>query len=54
MKPVSSDGLEERAVLDLAETVLRNDKHYSMSQIFQTIEEYMVKQALYYRAMVVS
>ncbi|XP_017870065.1 PREDICTED: uncharacterized protein LOC108618522 isoform X2 [Drosophila arizonae] len=54
MKPVSSDGLEERAVLDLTEAVLRNDKHYSMSQIFQTIEEYMVKQALYYRAMVVS
>ncbi|KRG06869.1 uncharacterized protein LOC6585004 isoform X2 [Drosophila mojavensis] len=54
MKPVSSDGLEERAVLDLTLTVLRNDKHYSMSQIFQTIEEYMVKQTLYYRAMVVS
>ncbi|TDG40589.1 hypothetical protein AWZ03_012986 [Drosophila navojoa] len=54
MKPVSSDRLEERAVLDLTETVLRNDKHFSMSQIFQTIEEYMVKQALYYRAMVAS
>ncbi|XP_030567505.1 uncharacterized protein LOC115767384 isoform X2 [Drosophila novamexicana] len=54
MSPITSTGLDERAVLDLAEEVLRNDTSFSMSQIFQEIEHIMVKQTLYYRAMVVS
>lgn len=53
MSPITSTGLDERAVLDLAEEVLRNDTSFSMSQIFQEIEHIMVKQTLYYRAMVV-
>ncbi|EDW78356.2 uncharacterized protein Dwil_GK16218 [Drosophila willistoni] len=43
--------LEERAVLDLAEHVLRNDKTFSMSRIFEEIEHTMIGQSLYYRAM---
>lgn len=54
MKPKSSQDLEERAVLDLTDQVLRNDKTFSMSQIFQEIEYLMVKQTMYYRAMLVS
>ncbi|XP_034119056.1 uncharacterized protein LOC117578045 isoform X2 [Drosophila albomicans] len=51
MSAPTSQNLEERAVLDLTDHVLRNDKTFSMSQIFQEIEYMMVKQALYYRAM---
>lgn len=54
MKPKTSQDLEERAVLDLTDQVLRNDKTFSMSQIFQEIEAVMVKQTMYYRAMLVS
>lgn len=54
MKRISSHDLEERAVLDLTEEVLRNDTTFSMSEIFRDIEYMMVKQAMYYRAMVVS
>lgn len=50
----NSVDLEERAVMDLAESVLRNDNIFSMDRIFQDIELIMVKQALYYRALVVS
>ncbi|XP_017485333.1 PREDICTED: uncharacterized protein LOC108373907 isoform X2 [Rhagoletis zephyria] len=46
--------LNERAVLDICETVLRNDNTFSMSRIFQDVELVMVKQALYYRAMLES
>ncbi|XP_037934522.1 uncharacterized protein LOC119668915 isoform X2 [Teleopsis dalmanni] len=46
--------LEERAVLDICDTALRNDKVFSMSRIFQDIELVMVKQTLYYRAMLES
>ncbi|XP_030378228.1 uncharacterized protein LOC115626861 isoform X3 [Scaptodrosophila lebanonensis] len=49
MKPGSSANLEERAVLDFTDTVLRNNEHFSMSRTFQDIENIMVKQALYYR-----
>lgn len=54
MKPQTSQDLEERAVLDLTDQVLRNDKTFSMSHIFQEIEYLMVKQTMYYRAMLVS
>ncbi|XP_032594744.1 uncharacterized protein LOC6566309 isoform X2 [Drosophila grimshawi] len=54
MKATTSNDVEERAVLDLTEAVLRNDKIFSMSQIFQEIEYCMVKQTMYYRAMVKS
>uniref|UniRef100_A0ABK9ND08 Uncharacterized protein n=1 Tax=Glossina morsitans morsitans TaxID=37546 RepID=A0ABK9ND08_GLOMM len=50
----NSVDLEERAIMDLAESVLRNDKIFSMDRIFQDIELIMVKQALYYRALVAS
>ncbi|KAI9581954.1 hypothetical protein GQX74_011449 [Glossina fuscipes] len=50
----NSVDLEERAVMDLADSVLRNDKIFSMDRIFQDIELIMVKQALYYRALVAS
>ncbi|XP_034489780.1 uncharacterized protein LOC117793546 isoform X2 [Drosophila innubila] len=54
MKRISSQDLEERAVLDLTEEVLRNDTTFSMSAVFRDIEYMMVKQAMYYRAMVKS
>ncbi|XP_004527139.1 uncharacterized protein LOC101457975 isoform X2 [Ceratitis capitata] len=46
--------LNERAVLDICESVLRNDNTFSMSRIFQDVELVMVKQTLYYRAMLES
>lgn len=46
--------VNERAILDICETVLRNDNVFSMSRIFQEVELVMVKQTLYYRAMLVS
>ncbi|KAM8720177.1 hypothetical protein ACLKA7_006253 [Drosophila subpalustris] len=54
MKRTSSQDLEERAVLDFKEEVLRNDTALTMLEIFRNIEYIMVKQAMYYRAMVQS
>lgn len=39
---------------DLMENILRNDKTFSMDRIFQDTELIMVKQTMYYRAMMVS
>lgn len=39
---------------DLMENILRNDRTFSMGRIFQDIELIMVKQTMYYRAMMVS
>lgn len=50
----NSAEVNERAILDICETVLRNDNVFSMSRIFQELELVMVKQTLYYRAMLVS
>uniref|UniRef100_A0A0A1XQQ1 CinA-like protein n=2 Tax=Zeugodacus cucurbitae TaxID=28588 RepID=A0A0A1XQQ1_ZEUCU len=50
----NSAEVNERAILDICETVLRNDNVFSMSRIFQDVELVMVKQTLYYRAMLES
>ncbi|XP_014085940.3 uncharacterized protein orion isoform X2 [Bactrocera oleae] len=50
----NSAEVNERAILDICETVLRNDNVFSMSRIFQELELVMVKQTLYYRAMLES
>lgn len=39
---------------NLMDNILRNDKTFSMDRIFQDIELIMVKQTMYYRAMMVS
>lgn len=39
---------------DIMDNILRNDKTFSMGRIFQDTELIMVKQAMYYRAMMVS
>lgn len=46
--------LDERTLTDVAERVLRNDRTFSIPRIFQDIDLIMVKQTMYYRAMMVS
>ncbi|XP_055914156.1 uncharacterized protein LOC129947566 isoform X2 [Eupeodes corollae] len=41
----------EQAALDLCDNVLRNDSTFSIEKIFKQIELIMVKQAMYYRAL---
>lgn len=41
----------EQAALDLCDNVLRNDTTFSIQKIFNQIELIMVKQAMYYRAL---
>ncbi|XP_073830143.1 uncharacterized protein isoform X2 [Musca autumnalis] len=46
--------LDESTLRDVAESILRNDKTFSIPRIFQDIELIMVKQTMYYRAMMAS
>ncbi|XP_061390164.1 uncharacterized protein LOC133325407 [Musca vetustissima] len=50
----SAADLEEQQLMDVTESVLRNDKTFSMARILQDIELIMVKQTMYYRAMMAS
>lgn len=48
------EDIDEKSLMDVTENALRNDRTFSMARIFQDIELIMVKQTMYYRAMMVS
>ncbi|XP_013108766.1 uncharacterized protein LOC106088028 isoform X2 [Stomoxys calcitrans] len=51
--PKNAD-IDEVALMDITQNALRDDKIFSMARIFKDIELIMVKQTMYYRAMMAS
>ncbi|XP_075158797.1 uncharacterized protein LOC142232004 isoform X2 [Haematobia irritans] len=50
----SNNDVDETALMDITNNALHDDKIFSMARIFKDIELIMVKQTMYYRAMMAS